>query len=100
MVGYTYSTVVVGVVVMLGHKIYQKCHADLPAIQAKLATIPGIGAGLAAGIGTLDAANTTVDAKLQAALTDLKAHLTALATPPAGQGTTAPPVSVNVTPSK
>ena len=94
------GTVVVGAVVILGHKIYQKCHADLPAIQAKLATIPGIGAGLAAGIGTLDAANTTVDAKLQAALADIKTHMTGLLTPAPGQNTSTPPVSVNVTPSK
>ena len=92
---------VLGGIVLVAHKVYQAAHAHKTAIEAGLAKVPGIGPGLAVGFDKLDTANTGVDAKLQAALADIKTHTTGWLTPPSGQGTSTPPVSVNVTtPSK
>ena len=63
---------------LLIHGAYKKLHAAAPAIEAKLATIPGVGVGLAAGFEKLDTVNTGIDAKIQAATADLKSHLQSL----------------------
>ena len=46
-------------IILVGHAIYKKCHADKAAIDAKLSAIPGVGKALASGFDRLDAFNTT-----------------------------------------
>ena len=69
--------VVVGLVI---HKIYQAAHAHKAAITAGLSQIPGVGVGLAAGFGRLDDFNTGIDMKAHSALSDMKAKLDSLHT--------------------
>jgi S1-C subfamily serine protease len=91
---------------LLGHKIYQKCHADLAAITAKEAAIPVVGKYLAVGTTALDAFNTAkvepviskVETTMQAGVQQIKDHLAALAATPPGTAPTQPvsPTTVNV----
>ena len=85
----TVFLVLIGLVL---HAVYKKCHSDAAPIAAKLAAIPGAGPALAAGFGNLDVFNTQLDAKIQAAVADLKAKLT----PAAPAAAPAAPAVVNV----
>ena len=97
------------VVIFLLHAVYKFVHGHLPAIVAKLSSIPVVGTGLATGLTAQDAFNTAkiepLFDKLQAATdkakADLTSHVAALNTPAPGQASaptaTPAPVSVNVT---
>ena len=51
---------------MVGHAIYVKCHADKAKIEAGLSALPIGGPVLSQLFDKLDAANTALDAKVQA----------------------------------
>jgi len=84
------GTLVLVAIGMVLHGIYKLCHNHAPAIVSALSKVPVAGSALAGGFTALDNANTSVDAKVQAALAnakaDLQAHVAALKTasaPPA-----------------
>ena len=95
-------------VLLVGHAIYVKCHADSAKITADLAKIPVVGAGLAAGFTSLDAFNTAVDTKVQAAISNVQSQVaglqqsavtTALATPAPSQVAAVVPAPVSAAPA-
>jgi hypothetical protein len=53
-------------VLLVGHAIYVKCHADKDKISAGLSALPVGGPVLASMFGKLDDFNTSIDAKVQA----------------------------------
>jgi hypothetical protein len=69
-----------GIPILICYLLYKLAHSHAAAISAALTAVPGIGPTLAQGFTTLDNANTAIDTKVQAALANAKADLTAHAT--------------------